>query len=1188
MFGKFGERGDKAWRKSLKQVTKAFEQADDAADYVLTGSNPGLLAHLASNRNYAVDSAAIGEFYKAFEEVEADQLQRWASLNLAAGARGGYHIEVIGQVGGSHWLAHLVTHAFLGSRPDQPLTLRFADVVRIAEVFGASVTEVLDAMLELPQYARYRGKGVRKALTQMPGLAEALAAHPATVERAFLTGTVDRRLAAIDLVATTLGDALLARLAAVVANAATGTSRQVRESAVPVLKRVAPESVSALRDLAVSGKPEQRAEALTLLLDLPGEREWALETAAADRAERVRGVAAAAVEVADEPDVELESFEDPVIDWSMRADAAAELAKKMAAGFNEAQARWAAQVNRRAGVHRQVQAQAYRASDVKALESFLASSSSPRIDQLPSNMHATLGNWWETRTLLLNLVGRENVAAAGRIKLLLAMSGFRDVRDNGYRFSNDLMAVLADEGTVDLLSISVMVDECGGDGIAVVWRGYAGGAVGRRWDVERVRPFVTKHLDRILQLDSQWQSEYWYSNTAIYAAAAALPRLPRGLREHIYGVALGTRKADRPYAQAAIATDPERLTRAVAALGDGRAEIRAVAATWLARIGDTEALPGLQAAWKKERNDLVRGAVLDALVALGESAETYLDPVATAKAAEKVVAKGLPKPLAWVAWESAPEVKFASTGDPVPLSVIQWLCVVAVKAKSAEPNAILRQYAALFERGSRERLGAWLLNAWLVEDVTPISREEAEQQAAQHAGWGSWQRNSAESRFHGMTVEQHAAALLPGFLKQPKGSAIASKGLLAVAAACAGGDVVPPTERYLREWFGQRAAQGKALIGMLAWIEDPAATQLMLSIGNRFRTKSFQEEATNQAHALAERRGWTVDELADRTIPSAGFDDDGRLELSYGERVFTAALQPDLTIVLNDPDGKRIKSLPAGRKTDDEDAVKAAKKAFTAAKKELKTVGSLQQARLYEALCTERTWVAQDWQTYLAGHPVVRHAVARLVWLEVVGDGTGVDSFRPFRLLDDGSLTDAEGEEVTLAAGSRVRIAHASLLTEDQVEAWREHLADYEITPLFDQLGRGVHTLTEEAAKGRDMADFEGHMLEAYALRGLALKLGYVRGETEDAGWFYSYDKRYPTLDLVARIGFTGNFLPEENRQVALERITFHRISRDGGRDQLTLGEVPAVLASETWHDARAIAAAGTGFAADWQKRSEY
>lgn len=1188
MLGKFGERGDKSWRKSLKQVMKAFDQADEAADYVLTGSNPGLLAHLTSNQSYSIDPVAIGDFYTAFEGVEPDQLQRWASLNLAGGARGGYHIEVIGQVVGSHWLAHLVHHASFGSRPDQPLTLRFADVTRIAHAFGASVTEVLDAMLEIAQYAQYRDKGVRKALTRMPGLDEALATHPASVERAFLTGTVDRRLAAIDLVATTLGDALLARLAGVVANAATCTSRQVREASVPLLKRVVPEAISALRDLAVSGKPEQRAEALTLLLDLPEEREWALDTAATDRAERVRGVAAAAVEVADEPDVEFESFKDPVIDWSMPADAAADLAQKMAVGFNEAQARWAAQVNRRGGVSRHVQAQAYKTSDVKALASFLASSSSPRIDQLPASMHATLGNWWETRTLLRNMVSRKNVAAAGRVKLLLAMSGFRDVRDNDHRFSNDLMAVLADEGAVDLLSISVMVDECGGDGVAVVWRGYASGAVGRRWDVERVRPFVTKHLDRILQLDSQWQSEYWYSNTAIYAAAATLPRLPRGLREHIYGVALGTRKADRPYAQAAIAADPERPMRAVAALGDGRAEIRAVASSWLAQIGDAEALPGLQAAWKKERNDLVRGALLDALVALGESAETYLDPDATAKAAEKVVAKGLPKPLAWVVWESAPEVKFASTGDPVPLSVIQWLCVVAVKAKSAEPNAILRQYAALFERGSRERLGAWLLNAWLVEDVTPISRDEAEQQAAQHAGWGSWQRNDPESRFYGMTVEQHAAALLPGFLKQPKGSAIASKGLLAVVATCAGGDVVSPTERYLREWFGQRAAQGKALIGMLAWIDHPAATQLMLSIGNRFRTKSFQEEATAQAQALAERKGWTVDELADRTIPTAGFDGDGRLELSYGERVFTAALQPDLTIVLGDPDGKRIKSLPAARKTDDEEAVKAAKKAFTAAKKELKTVGSLQQARLYEALCTERTWVAEDWQTYLAGHPVVRHAVARLIWLEVAGDRPGAESFRPFRLLDDGSLTDADDEEVTLAEGSRVRVAHASLLSEDEVEAWREHLADYEITPLFDQLGRGVHTLTEEAAKGREITDFEGHMLEAYALRGRALKLGYVRGQTEDAGWFYSYDKRYPTLDLIARIGFTGNFLPEENRQVALEKITFHRISRDGGHDQLTLGEVPAVLASETWHDARAIAADGSGFDPDWQKKSEY
>ena len=139
-----------------------------------------------------------------------------------------------------------------------------------------------------------------------------------------------------------------------------------------------------------------------------------------------------------------------------------------------------------------------------------------------------------------------------------------------------------------------------------------------------------------------------------------------------------------------------------------------------------------------------------------------------------------------------------------------------------------------------------------------------------------WPQYYQDNPLRNASQEQITASYLPSYLKQPAGSAASSKGLLAVAAACAGERAAPVAQRYLKEWYGTRAAQGRALIVMLAWIEHPSATQLMLSVGSRFRTKSFQEEATRQAELLAERKGWTIGELADRTIPTAGFDEDGR------------------------------------------------------------------------------------------------------------------------------------------------------------------------------------------------------------------------------------------------------------------------------------------------------------------------
>jgi hypothetical protein len=515
----------------------------------------------------------------------------------------------------------------------------------------------------------------------------------------------------------------------------------------------------------------------------------------------------------------------------------------------------------------------------------------------------------------------------------------------------------------------------------------------------------------------------------------------------------------------------------------------------------------------------------------------------------------------------------------------------AVKQKVPEPNAILRKYCAMFEPRDREQFGQFVLESWLREDVKPITPEEAMKRArdaaqSMHNSMTQYPQYYQNAPNFGRSVDELTAAFLPSQMRTPEGSANGSKGLLAVVAACAAERAAAPTQRYLKEWYGSRAAQGKALIAMLAWIEHPSATQLMLAIGSRFRTKSFQEEATKQAHALAERKGWTLAELADRTVPSAGFDETGTLELSYGQRSFSAKLLPDFKVELFNPDGKKITALPEPRQDDDAELAKDSKKAFSAAKKELKGIVELQTDRLYEALCTDREWTFADWDAYLLQHPLLRYLIQRLVWAEVAG-GKVVHTFRP---LDDGTLSDRDDNEIRLSEDAKVRIAHDSFLNAEDVAGWQQHLVDYEISPLFQQLGKGTYTLPSDKTNADEIKDFEGYLLEAFALRGRALKLGYTRGPAEDGGWFHVYEKRFPTLGLEAIIEFTGNPLPEENRTVALLKLIFSGGRQEGGwqRAQLPLSKVPKVLLSECYNDLRLIASEGTGFDPDWQKKSEY
>lgn len=1193
----------RSWAQSLEKVVSSLPNVSGVTDYVLTGRGPGVLAALpkavgATHSSWfpmrngyqgAADLAALRSLYAGFADVDAVVLRRWGHvLDAAQGIHAGWGTTAA-PLAGKHWHDLMIAQMVAATRGSGPLPAAFADLARIAALDGETPADLVSALLTRSTRWGHSHRYDGEQLGRLPGLGDALVEHRSLVAAALRDGTVDARVAALAVVDAALTDTQLEAVVEPLVDAATATSAQVRERAQPVLVRVGG-AAAALRGTAVQGTPQTRARALELLAERPSEVAWARETALADRAPSVQALVArwdaAAAAAVDEPaDDELRLDPVPPVRWAVARPVAEAVARRLVDELAVLVATENAQstaLHQRGFGHLRLQPvpdeRTYR--DLVAV---LVADTPPRTRAV-----AQIAPWTASGALG-RIVADGLVDPVATVKLLAALD-LLDVRRTYSNGESVLGELHARTGQPDLRTLQRMLDELGLDGRAWVWRSFSsswGQRLGRGWDAADVWPFVAEHLDWVLTAAAGSGNGWDSDDLALFAALATLPRLPARLVDPLLAIALGARKTQRRPAQDALASVPRIGSRAAVGLQDGKSETRLVAAQWLTRLADPATLPALQAAWAREGQDVVRGALLDALLALGERAETYLDPQALGQTAAKVVAKGMPAALAWCDWDALPALAWASSGEPVPREVVQWLCVTAVKGRSPEPDAVLRQYAALFAVEDRERLAHHLLTLWLEADVRPYPPDVAEDNARQTASNSHrWMTTDPEGPYYGMTVEQLTAALLPGCLRQPKGSEIASKGLLAVVAACGGRDVVAPADRYLREWFGQRAAQGKALIAMLAWVDHPSATQLVLAIGSRFRTQSFQEEAMVQARALAERKGWTVDELSDRTIPTGGFDDDGLLELSYGPRTFVARLLPDLTVELRDPEGKPVKALPAPRQSDDAEQAKDAKKRLTAAKKDVKTVADLQQRRLYEALCTERSWSADDWQRYLCAHPVVGPAVRRLVWVATDGAGGEPVVFRP---LDDGSLTDADDEPVTLASEARVRLAHDSLLTAEQVEAWTAHLADYEVTPLFQQLGRGLHAVGEQDRARRTLDDFEGHVLGSYALRARATRLGYTRGGAGDGGWFTSYVKRFPTLGLVAEVEFTGSPLPEEDRTVALRSLSFSR-ERPGvpGAEQLPLGDVPAVLVSECWHDVRQMAAQGTGFDPEWQKTTEY
>ena len=323
--------------------------------------------------------------------------------------------------------------------------------------------------------------------------------------------------------------------------------------------------------------------------------------------------------------------------------------------------------------------------------------------------------------------------------------------------------------------------------------------------------------------------------------------------------------------------------------------------------------------------------------------------------------------------------------------------------------------------------------------------------------------------------------------------------------------------------------------------------------------------------AVAAERGWSEAELGDRSIPTAGFGSDGLLHLSYGEREFLGRLTPELTIALTDSDGRARKSLPAARKSEDGELVAQTKRRLTFARKEVAAVLKVQRRRLYEAMCIGRSWPAPLWRELFADHPLARHLAARLVWM-ARGQDEGVGTREPeaggheprtwtFRPTEDGQLLGADDAVLELSPDAVVTLAHGTLLSEAEVAGWQEHLADYEITPLFDQFSARAPQVGQGQ---RGINDGAGRRVVARDL----CKRAKARGYEPDSNihWYTTFLKDFPVAGLCSVIDFSGADVWSEDQVV-----TTGPLSLVSGRWAMPLEDAPPVLLAECYADYHAI-----------------
>ena len=661
------------------------------------------------------------------------------------------------------------------------------------------------------------------------------------------------------------------------------------------------------------------------------------------------------------------------------------------------------------------------------------------------------------------------------------------------------------------------------------------------------------------------------------------PTIPVKYVAYLFELALSESNQIRYAAQDALKRIPNIHNQVEQVLSFPKQEMRVVAANWLAELKQKSSIKALNAALRKEKRETAQTAILVALEKVGEDISQYLTPQKLLADAQKGLNGKISSNLDWFDFNLIPALTWQN-GKTVEPQIIEWWIRLAAKLKDPA-NWLFTIYNRLLSIQSQRQLSEFILRSFINQDTRTPTLEQAEARASSEAdkrlqqyirGYQIYPQ--IYSKYKNVTYEQVFDEIKKETLTSYLGSAIKSKGILALTCSIEGPVAVSILSSFIKDHY-LRSAQIEAMLEAQANSDDPMIIQLLVSLARRYRTASIQEKARYLVEKIAQRCGWTVDELADRTTSTAGLDDNGLLILDYGERTFTASLDEQFKWQLTNAEGEKIKALPEARKHENPELVQEAKKQFSNSKKELSQLLKMQISRFHEAMCAQRQWRVEDWQKYLQSHPIIGRFIQRLVWLELDSNGQIVNSFRP---TEDDCLITNQDEEILLDQHHFITVAHSVLLSSEDISQWQAHLKDYKITSWFDQLSHPLPDINK--FKDGEIDDRLGWLTDSFTLRGILTKLGYKRENLEDGECFMGYHKYFGSLGIYINIEFSGSTLPEENIPVILYSLYFS--NKTSFKDRaIALDKLPKVLLAEGYADYMAVAKACSGFDPNWKDK---
>lgn len=332
-----------------------------------------------------------------------------------------------------------------------------------------------------------------------------------------------------------------------------------------------------------------------------------------------------------------------------------------------------------------------------------------------------------------------------------------------------------------------------------------------------------------------------------------------------------------------------------------------------------------------------------------------------------------------------------------------------------------------------------------------------------------------------------------------------------------------------------KSARAVSGLNILTLMNNDMALIQLHHISQRAKSRPLRDNAAEFLQVVAENRGLSQEELADRLVPTLGLDDPQALIFDFGPRQFTVRFDENLNPVIFDQQNVRQKSVPRLRADDDQLKAPEALARLKGLKKDATQVSKNLLPRLETALRTTRRWSLADFHSLFVNHPFTRLVTQRLIWA-VYPANEPRRLLNAFRVAAEGEFCNAQDEPIDLPADALIGIAHPLEMTAEMRSEFAQVFADYEIMPPFRQLMRRTVLLTPDESASNSLTRWEGKSATVGQLMGMRYK-GWESG-FEDA---FVYDLGEYRLVLKFSPGF--NHYSADNK--ALMSFRSLRVYRD-------------------------------------------